>query len=963
MGNKTNTATQTSTPPAGVLSQYQALLNRASGVSTGATVAPLTDTQQQAIGSFNQIPSSFLPQASNYVQQGAAPITGSQISNYSNPFQQSVVNATMGNINETNAEQQQQVTGNAIAQGALGGNRVGVAQGELARQQGLANDQTFAGLNAGNYQQALAAAQQDRAASAAAAGAEGNLQTQALQGATAQLGAGTVQQQQNAAQLQQPYQQASWLASLLGGVGPLQGQTQKTTTPGPNIGSQILGGGLSLLGGFLGMGRGGGIQGYAAGGGPGSELGGLDMTLPMYAPIATAAPLAMPSLKQNQDTQGTSALDKGFGNLGTGLSALFSKSPDVSGGIGLGMGQIYHRGGAVHRADGGIIPPQSDVHRMVSSAIDIARTMKGGLGGVTGLNSSGGAVMPDPQGIYVPRGYDDGGTVNPGSFQYNAPLTPAQALAAAYYAPIANAVTPGAGAGAGIGAMPGGGPAATGAPMQLGHPQAPASQPQPQAPTPQPQPQSDPAAGGASAPPMGGTADDPSMGGADPNSLNGMMAGIGKQQTGRKAYAMPLMAAGLGMMASQSPFLGTAIGQGGLEALNYMQQQRNYDRQIAIAASQNAYRQQRADIADRNADTASQRLDVMAKTEQDRLGFETANASRQANVPESAPGKLAYDHARGLISDADYATAKSALPGGVGAASDLPNVSLDAKGTPNPDEQQAYLAAVAQKYGPAKAAQVKAVANGDQDITKVTSNRGGERQAFSELVTGFDNNWSTSLATRRGQVLHDLQSVRPNTLGGVVSSANTFVQHASDALGAIDKMGLSDTPIIGSTINAAKYLLQHKTGPMAPVYAQYETAADGMSDEFAKVLGSGVLSESQAKLWQDKFHAAGGNGPGALKAAISEAMTMMGQSVSQRHQTVADAFGGSRPDLQAFLKPDTVEKLKKIGVDPAKLDPKYSDYANAGDTTPTPANGGAGAAAASGTDPIEAEMRRRGLIQ
>ncbi len=948
MGNKVNTATTTTKPPADVLAQYQSLLQRASGVSNGQTVAPLNSTQNQAIGSFNQIPSQFLPQAQNYVQQGASPITGGQIANYSNPFQQSVVNATMGNINETNAEQQQQVTGNAIAQGALGGNRVGVAQGELARQQGLANNQTLAGLNAGNYQQALGAAQQDRAASAAAAGAEGGLQTQALQGATAQLGAGTVQQQQAAAQLQQPYQQASWLASLEGGIGPLQGQTQTQTTPGPNIGSQILGGGLALAGGFMGLERGGRIPGYAAGGGPGGELGGLEMTLPMYSPIATAQPMALPSQNQNQGNQGASTLNQGFGDFGAGLSKLLSKSPDLTGGMGLGMGQLYRKGGAVHRADGGPIQPQSDVHRMVSSAIDIAKTMKGGLGGVTGLSSSGGAVMPDPQGIYVPRGYDDGGMVTPNfqdSFQNDATLTPAQALAAAYYAPIAKAITPSTGAPAGLGATPAG---ASGAPMQLGRPQAPAPPPQPQAPT--PQPQSAPAAGGVNAPPMGGPTNDPSMAGADPNSLNGLMAGIGQQKQGRKAFAMPLMAAGLGMMASQSPFLGTAIGQGGLEAMNYLQQQRNYDRQIAIAVSQNAYRQQRADIADRNADTASRRADIsagtldrMAKNEQDRAAAESATAARLANAPESPQGKLAQDHARGLVSDADYAAAKSALPNGGSAASNLPTVPIDQQGRPDPGAQQQFLAALPT----GTAALVKSVGDYRADPAKVTSMRGNNRQQFMELVSQYDPTFSMAQYPVRQAMM---KSITSGDYSKAVNSANLVIQHIDAMEQSAQGLGNGNFPAINTVRNAVK----QQTGD--PSITAFNTSADAVASEAAKVFkGTGASDVQSINDWRSNLSV--NSSPAQIQAA---GKMLVGNLLASRLNTIKTQYESAmgKPADFRFLTPHSRQVLQKYGIDPSDLDTSAPETTSA--ATP---NGGTGTTAASSVDPVEAEMRRRGLLQ
>ncbi len=307
MAKKTNTATQNTAPPAGLLAQYQDLLSRAQGQSQNG-VAPFganTGLQTEAYGSFAGIPSQYLPQAAGYAAEGAAPITGGQIANYENPFQSDVIKATEANINETNAEQQNQITGNAIAQGALGGNRVGVAQGELARQQGLANNATLAGLNTQNYGQALAAAEADRAAKAQAAGQFAGLEGTALQGAAAQLGAGTQQQSYANQTLQWPYQNLDWLSQIEGQTGPLEGGTTKTTQPAPNVFSQLLGAGLTLAGlpgsstggqgisslmSMFGASRGGGIRGYAPGGYvPPPMMGGI---APPMAPPGTLPPSA-----------------------------------------------------------------------------------------------------------------------------------------------------------------------------------------------------------------------------------------------------------------------------------------------------------------------------------------------------------------------------------------------------------------------------------------------------------------------------------------------------------------------------------------------------------------------------------------------------------------------------------------------------------------------------------------------
>jgi hypothetical protein len=225
------------------LQGFQNIYNQASNVAntpyqpyTGELVAGVNPTEQQGIAQTQAV--------------GSQPLTQNQIQQYMNPYQSQVINATMGNIEQVNAAQQQQVTGQLNqAAGGVGADRVAVGQSQLAYQQGLAANQTLAGLNAQNYAQGLGAAQQQ--------------QQFGLQGAGAQIQAGGLQQQtqqaQDTAQYQQylqqlafPYQQAQFLAGIglpaLGGMGGYQtqiGQTGETITPpGLTWPQAIVGGGL-----------------------------------------------------------------------------------------------------------------------------------------------------------------------------------------------------------------------------------------------------------------------------------------------------------------------------------------------------------------------------------------------------------------------------------------------------------------------------------------------------------------------------------------------------------------------------------------------------------------------------------------------------------------------------------------------------------------------------------------------
>lgn len=320
------------------------------GTSAGQGIGAYGTNAAQGITGLAQNIGQSGPQLQQYNSQN--------LQGFLNPYTQSVVDTTLGNINRSNAIQQNDLTGSAIKAGnAFGGDRAGVAAAELARNQDLSRDQTIAQLESSGFQNAQsqfnannqqALAGQQTALSGLASGsqlglgalgtgaqlglsglsqgaqlglsglgqgaqlglsgqqaggqlglagstlgnqgyqtaqqlalaqqqqqnsnalqASGQLQSignqmynNQLTAAQAQLAAGNQQQQQQAAQLawpyqqyQQalafPYQQTQFLGNAVLGTGSASGGTGTTTSPGPNIASQVIGGigtGVGALG-------------------------------------------------------------------------------------------------------------------------------------------------------------------------------------------------------------------------------------------------------------------------------------------------------------------------------------------------------------------------------------------------------------------------------------------------------------------------------------------------------------------------------------------------------------------------------------------------------------------------------------------------------------------------------------------------------------------------------------------
>lgn len=406
-GSQTTQTSNTSTtaPDSTAAGYYNNLLSSAQGVAatpyqsyTGELTAPVNAQQTAGIGGINAAANyaqPYIQQAAGLATAASTPLTQAQIQQYQSPYTQDVINATQAQFNNQNQQQQQQLTGNAIAQGALGGNRVGVAQAQLAGQQQLAQAPVLAGLANQGYQQGVQTAlsqQQAQAQGAYSLGALGTAgQNAALTGAGAQVGAGTLQQSTQQAQdqaayqqfLQQqayPFQTTQWLAGIDTGVGSQLGGTStsngSTTGPAPSPFGQIAGLGLAAAGAFLK--DGGAVRGFDMGGGiGGSPYGGSSGWVPSIgitaghgAPSPQGGPNA-PAQQQQMDPfkMASSAADL---------------SKKLQGGFGFGSPMDIDSGGY-----GGS-----------SGGFDLG-TEGGITGGLGGLYASGGHV----------RGYDDGGSV------------------------------------------------------------------------------------------------------------------------------------------------------------------------------------------------------------------------------------------------------------------------------------------------------------------------------------------------------------------------------------------------------------------------------------------------------------------------------------------------------------------------------------------------------------------------
>lgn len=223
--------------------------NRATSLFDTAAAAPLSQTVEPGIANAN----SMFNQSAR--QLTPTQFSAGQIGQYESPYTQQVVNATQAEFNNQNRQQQQAVEGNAISQGAFGGDREAVAQGITAGQQQLAQAPVIANLKNQGYAQALQEFNQQQQVGLGAQQATQQLQQGAGQGILAASGQGLTAAQQQAQNALAAGQGFTGVGSQVLGAQEANAWLNSQAGYGlANLGNEALNSGLTAANAQLGVG-------------------------------------------------------------------------------------------------------------------------------------------------------------------------------------------------------------------------------------------------------------------------------------------------------------------------------------------------------------------------------------------------------------------------------------------------------------------------------------------------------------------------------------------------------------------------------------------------------------------------------------------------------------------------------------------------------------------------------------
>ena len=232
----------------------------------GQRLSPLTNEQQLARQGAVEQSKAYQPDLNlsrGLTSLSMNPISQADIQQYQNPYSQMVTSNVLDEMKRRSDIQGQQTSDAAVRAGAYGGSRFGIQESERQRNLQEQQTRTAAELGQQNYQQALGAAQAQKAQQLSGGAAFGNIAgqqmnlgaqgIQGLQQAGAQ-GQGQLQKGMDIAyqdflkQQQFPYTQASTLSNLLSGVPGQQMATVYSQQPGPSMAQQLSGLGMSAAG-------------------------------------------------------------------------------------------------------------------------------------------------------------------------------------------------------------------------------------------------------------------------------------------------------------------------------------------------------------------------------------------------------------------------------------------------------------------------------------------------------------------------------------------------------------------------------------------------------------------------------------------------------------------------------------------------------------------------------------------
>lgn len=198
---------------------------------------------------------------------------------------------------------------------------------------------------------------------------------------------------------------------------------------------------------------------------------------------------------------------------------------------------------------------------------------------------------------------------------------------------------------------------------------------------------------------------------------------------------------------------------------------------------------------------------------------------------------------------------------------------------------------------------VKGISSGRMDITKVTSMRGGGREAMTALVAAYDPSWSTAVAPARAATFKDFYS--GDTKRKAIDPLNTAIHHLDEAKKSMALLN-NAPPEIWNRIKQKG--LESLAGD--PRYGRFVADTTLLAGEIGKLSKGGVPDKEELATINRLLSTA--NSPARLNAVLDEYVKLM----AGRAIPLAEGFvtrTGMAPPAGLILTKSSEDVLRRRG--------------------------------------------------
>lgn len=413
----------------------------------------------------------------------------------------------------------------------------------------------------------------------------------------------------------------------------------------------------------------------------------------------------------------------------------------------------------------------------------------------------------------------------------------------------------------------------------------------------------------------------PAGGGPAPNSLS----------TFANSPTAAILHGVLGALSSKSPYALQAIAEGGLKGVDYAQQQGNQQSQLdqhpvidSSGPTTRVYYPSTKEWIDTGIPTtAATQANRQASMTANQINMAQRNADRQNDLAQrtlNLPVKMGTD----ALGHDVYG-----IPNPKGGVTPIDqNTGLPIK--PGPQSQNSGETLTGEPFlaslnNPGLANQVRQVAGGDQDLSKVAGFK--DKAVLSRIVSQYDPSFNTFTAPARAAAVKEFTSGGANSPASQITAGTTALIHFDRLLDAVQRLkqtpgGMPGTQTVADAgipwISQGAAALRNSsisgTGtPAATALADASAMRELATDEIKKFYSGSQAGETEKKRAIDNIN-------------FSKSLPELQSAIQTEANAMYDKVGQLQSRFQTAMGPMRWGRAMNSDIPPVKVDGKNMDF-------------------------------------